>query len=174
MNDARKDRLAEKNYWDELLALRDRQRAERKGGMQVLKRRDLPLEANRQGLMRWYMHPEIKDTVLSTYLCFEQEIPPGSRSGRLKFQGGQVIYVIAGRGFTLLDGVKHSWSAGDVINLPLRRGGIIVQHVNDDPEQPARFLAVEPNLFGCTSVDRGSGFEQLDDAPEFRRRGSAE
>jgi hypothetical protein len=174
MNDARKDRLAEKNYWDELLALRDRQRAERKGGMQVLKRRDLPLEANRQGQMRWYMHPEIKDTVLSTYLCFEQEIPPGSRSGRLKFQGGQVIYVIAGRGFTLLDGVKHSWSAGDVINLPLRRGGIIVQHVNDDPEQPARFLAVEPNLFGCTSVDRGSGFEQLDDAPEFRRRGSAE
>ena len=46
--------------------------------------------------MRWYMHPEITDTVLSTYLCFEQEIPPGSRSGRLKFQGGQVIYVIAG------------------------------------------------------------------------------
>jgi hypothetical protein len=170
MNDARKDRLAEKNFWDELLALRDRQRAERKNGMQVLKRRDLPLETNRQGLMRWYMHPEITDTVLSTYMCFEQEIPPGSRSGRLKFQGGQVIYVIAGRGFTLLDGVKHPWSAGDVINLPLRRGGIVVQHVNDDPEQPARFIAVEPNLFGCTSVDRGSGFEQLDDAPEYRRR----
>ena len=169
MNGDRKARLAEHNYWGELLALRDRQRAERKGGMQVLKRRDLPLEANRQGLMRWYMHPEIKDTVLSTYLCFEQEIPPGSRSGRLKFQGGQVIYVIAGRGYTLLDGVKHPWEAGAVINLPLRRGGIVVQHFNDDPEQPARFLAVEPNLLACTSVDRGSGFEQLEDAPEFRR-----
>jgi hypothetical protein len=56
-----------------------------------------------------------------------------------------------------------------VINLPLRRGGIVVQHFNDDPAQPARFLAVEPNLFACTSVDRGSGFEQLEDAPEYRR-----
>ena len=170
MSDDRTARLAETNFWAELLALRDRQRAERKNGMQVLKRRDLPLEANRQGLMRWYMHPEIKDTVLSTYLCFEQEIPPGSRSGRLKFQGGQVIYVIAGRGYTLLDGVKHPWAAGDVIDLPLRRGGIVVQHFNDDPTEPVRFLAVEPNLFACTSVDRGSGFEQIEDAPEYRRR----
>lgn len=170
MSDDRTARLAEKNFWGELLALRDRQRADRKGGMQVLKRRDLPLEANRQGFMRWYMHPEIKDTVLSTYLCFEQEIPPASRSGRVKFQGGQVIYVIAGRGYTLLDGVKHPWAAGDVINLPLRRGGIVVQHFNEDPETPARFLAVEPNLYACTSVDRGSGFEQLEDAPEFQRR----
>jgi hypothetical protein len=170
VSDDRTARLAEKNFWDELLALRDRQRADRKDGMQVLKRRDLPLEANRQGFMRWYMHPEIKDTVLSTYLSFEQEIPPGSRSGRVKFQGGQVIYVIAGRGYTLLDGVKHPWAAGDVINLPLRRGGIVVQHFNEDAEAPARFLAVEPNLFACTSVDRGSGFEQLEDAPEFQRR----
>jgi hypothetical protein len=169
VSDERSAQLAEHNFWDELLALRDKQRAERKDGMQVLKRRDLPLELNRQGLMRWYMHPGITDTVLSTYLCFEQEIPPGSRSGRLKFQGGQVIYVIAGRGFTLVDGVKHPWAAGDVINLPLRRGGIIVQHVNDDPDTAARFIAVEPNLFGCTTVDRGSGFEQLDDAPEYRR-----
>ena len=166
----RTERLAEKNFWGELLALRDRQRADRKGGMQVLKRRDLPLEANRQGFMRWYMHPDIKDTILSAYVVFSQEIPPGSRTGRLKFQGGQVIYVIAGRGYTLLDGVKHAWAAGDVINLPLRRGGIVVQHFNEDPEAPARFLAVEPNLYACTSVDRGSGFEQLEDAPEFQRR----
>jgi hypothetical protein len=169
VSDDRSASLAEHNFWDELLALRDKQREERKNGMQVLKRRDLPVELNRQGLMRWYMHPGITDTVLSTYLCFEQEIPAGSRSGRLKFQGGQVIYVIAGRGHTLVDGVKHPWASGDVINLPLRRGGIIVQHVNDDPAEPARFIAVEPNLFACTTVDRGSGFEQLDDAPEFRR-----
>jgi hypothetical protein len=170
MSDDRTAELAQHNFWDELLALRDKQRADRANGMQVLKRADLPPELNRQGIMRWYMHPEITDTVLSTYLCFEQEIPPGSRSGRLKFQGGQVIYVIAGSGHTFVDGVKHAWAAGDVINLPLRRGGIVVQHVNDDPNEPVRFLAVEPNLFACTSVDRGSGFEQLEDAPEYRGR----
>ena len=164
----RADQLAAHNYWDNLLALRDEQRAQRKNGVQIIKRRDLPLETNRQGSMRWYMHPDIKDTVLSTYLCFEQEIPPNSRSGRLKFQGGQVIYIVAGRGYTLLDGVKHRWAAGDVINLPLRRGGIVVQHFNDDPNEPVRFIAVEPNLYACTSVDRGSGFEQLEDAPGYR------
>ena len=168
MGDERKARLAETNYWGELLALRDRQRAERAGGMQVLKRRDLPLETNRQGLMRWYMHPEIKDTVLSTYLCFEQELPPGSRSGRLKFQGGQVIYVIAGRGHTFVDGVKQPWAAGDVINLPLRRGGIVVQHVNDDDALTAKFLACEPNWFAATGVDRGSGFELIEPSSEYR------
>jgi hypothetical protein len=166
MSEDRSARLAAHNYWDELFALRDKQRAARKGGMQVIKRRDLPPEKNRQGIMRWYMHPEITDTVLSTYMCFEQEIPPGGRSGRLKFQGGQVLYIIAGKGHTLLDGVKHPWAAGDVVNLPLRRGGITVQHVNDDPKVAARFLAVEPNLFACTSVDRGSGFEQIEDAPD--------
>ena len=169
MSDDRTARLAETNFWAELLALRDRQRAERKDGMQVLKRRDLPLESNRQGLMRWYMHPEIKDTVLSTYLCFEQEIPPGSRTGRLKFQGGQVIYVIAGRGYTLLDGVKHPWKAGDCLNLPLRKPGIVVQHFNTHAETTAKLIAVEPNFLACASVDRGTGFEQLENAPEYDR-----
>ena len=102
-------------------------------------------ELNRQGLMRWYLHPAIDDTILKTEMIFEQEIPPGSRSGRIKFQGEQVIYVIEGRGHTLIDGVKHPWKAGDVINLPLRRDGIVVQHFNDDAEKPVRFIAAEPD-----------------------------
>ncbi len=107
--------------------------------------------------------------VISSLVFFEQEIPPGSRSGRLKFQGGQVIYVLEGRGHTLIDGVKHSWEGGDLLNLPLRKDGIIVQHVNDDPDKPARFVAVEPNLWQCTGVDRGCGFEVLSRSPDYER-----
>jgi hypothetical protein len=164
----RKERLAQTNLWDRILALRDEQRAQRANGIQVVKEAELPLERNRQGLMRWYLHPDITDTVLSTYLFFSQEIPPGSRTGRLKFQGGQVMYIVEGRGHTVLDGVRHPWKAGDVVNLPLKRNGIVVQHVNDDPERPAKFVACEPNWLACTGVDRGSGFEQLEDAPEYR------
>ena len=61
------------------------------------------------------------------------------RSIRLKFQGGQVIMILDGSGYTLVDGVKHPWEAGDVLNLPLRAKGIIVQHFNTDPVKPARF-----------------------------------
>ena len=168
METDRKAKLAQTNHWDELLALRDRQREQARTGIQVIKQSELPLEVSRQGLMRWYMHPGIKDTVLSVLMFFQQEIPPGSRSGRLKFQGGQVMLILEGQGHTLIDGVKHPWKAGDLLNLPLRADGIIVQHFNSDPLKSARFVAAEPNWVDCTSVDRGSGFEQLEDAPEYR------
>lgn len=169
MTDDRSKKLSATNFWDELLKMRDEQRDQRKNGLQVIRGRELPQEVNRQGLMRWYMHPEIKDTILNTHLFFEQEIPPGSRSGRLKFQGEQVMYILEGKGYTVLDGVKHHWAAGDVVNLPLRKQGIVIQHFNEDPEKPVKFVAAEPNLFACASVDRGSGFEQIEDAPEYRR-----
>ena len=165
----RKQKLAEVNHWDELLAIRDRQREQTRRGLQVIKEKELPLEVNRQGLMRWYLHPAIRDTALSVLMFFQQEIPPGSRSGRLKFQGGQVMMILEGQGYTTIDGVKHPWQAGDVLNLPLRADGIIVQHFNTDPNNPAKFVAAEPNWFECTTVDRGSGFEQLEDAPEYKK-----
>ena len=164
----RTQKLAATNYWNELMGLRDRQREARKTAVQVVRLAELPLENNQQGLMRWYLHPAITDTILSTLSIYRQELPPGSRSGRLKFQGGQVMFIVAGRGHTTLDGVKHAWEAGDVLNLPTRRDGIIVQHFNDAPDAPAAFLAVEPNLFAATGVDRGCGFELMETSPDFQ------
>jgi hypothetical protein len=169
MASERKKRLATVNYWDELIKLRDVQREQAKNGIQVVEEDELPLENNRMGLIRWYMHPSITDTVLTTLFFFHQEIPPGSRSGRLKFQGGQVMLIIEGKGYTMLDGVKYAWEAGDVLNLPLRANGVIVQHFNSDHEHPAKFVACEPNWFACTSVDRGCGFELIEESPDFRK-----
>src|SRR5262249_14333912 len=59
-------KLASQNFWSELIALRDRQREQRKSAVQVVRLSELPLESNEQGLMRWYLHPAITDTVLST------------------------------------------------------------------------------------------------------------
>jgi hypothetical protein len=169
METVRTQQLAQKNYWEELLKMRDEQRVQLKGALQVVRGDELPQEVNAQGLMRWYLHPAIKDTVLQTFIFFEQEIPPGSRTGRMRFQGGQVIIILEGSGYTMLDGVKHSWSKDDVLNLPIRGPGIVVQHFNTDPKNLAKFVAVEPNWFACTTVDRGSGFEQLEDAPEYQK-----
>src|SRR4029078_7070061 len=110
----RKSELAKVDHWEELLAIRDRQRAQMRNGIQVIKEAEVPLEISPQGLMRWYLHPSIKDTCLSVLLFYQQEIPPGSRSGRLKFQGGQVMMITEGRGYTTIDGVKHPWKKGDV------------------------------------------------------------
>lgn len=169
MSDDRYEQLASFNLWDELIAMRDDQRERQKGALQVIRGDRLPQEKNPLGLVKWYLHPKIKDTVLSTLLFFEQEIPPGSRSGRLQSQGGQVIFIVEGKGHTTIDGVRFPWETGDVINLPLRRDGLIVQHFNDDPQKAARFVYAEPNWFECTGVDRGVGFELLEPAPEYRR-----
>ncbi len=169
MAQQRSEDLGKHNYWGELLQMRDEQRERIKNAVQVVRGDDLPQEVNSQGLMRWYLHPNIKDTILSTLMFFEQEIPPASRSGRLKFGGGQVMYILEGKGYTLIDGVKHPWEAGDVLNLPLRKEGIIVQHVNESEDQSVKFVAAEPNFFACTTVDRGTGFEQMEEAPEFRK-----
>ena len=37
------------------------------------------------------------------------------------------MFILEGRGRTLIDGVAHPWEGGDVLNLPLKRDGIIVQ-----------------------------------------------
>ena len=72
--------------------------------------------------------------------------------------------------YTLIDGVKYPWEAGDLLNLPCRRHGIIVQHFNTDPQNWAKFLVAEHNWFACLGVDRGCGFEQLEDSPDYRPR----
>jgi gentisate 1,2-dioxygenase len=165
MAESRKDELAERNLLDELFALRDEQRRLREKSIQIVRGDELPWEQNRQGKMQWYMHPALTDTVINSLIIFAQEIPPGGRSGRQRCQGGQAIYILEGRGFTVIDGVRHEWQAEDVVQLPLRPDGVEFQHFNADPDKPARFLACEPNLVHSLGVDRGSGFEQLEDAP---------
>jgi gentisate 1,2-dioxygenase len=130
-------------------------------------------ENSAMGLLRWYMHPAMQNNALQTMNFYEQELPPGSRSGRLQFQGGQVLFILQGRGHTLVDGVKHPWEAGDVLNLPLRRDGIVVQHINGDSENPAKFVVVEPNLLQAATVDRGAGFELLEASPDFVKRATS-
>ena len=66
MTSERTANLAKMNGWNELLALRDKQREARKTAVQVVRLSELPLENNQQGLMRWYLHPSITDTILST------------------------------------------------------------------------------------------------------------
>jgi gentisate 1,2-dioxygenase len=80
--------------------------------------------------------------------------------------GGQVIYVIQGRGYTMLDDDRHDWEAEDVINIPIRQEGVDVQHVNLDPVEPVILIQAELNLVDLLGVDRGSMLEQVEKAPE--------
>jgi quercetin dioxygenase-like cupin family protein len=162
------DEMKGRNLWDELFALRDRQRNDREKSVWRIRGKDIPWENNKQGLMRWYLHPLLNSTCINTLKLFVQEIPPGSRSGRLHHPGNQVIYIMEGRGYTTIDGQKHQWNEGDVVMLPLRTKGVTVQHFNANPDKRVRFVACEPNAFLSIGVDRGSGFEQIEVSPDYK------
>ncbi|MBI4322274.1 MAG: hypothetical protein HY675_27590 [Chloroflexi bacterium] len=165
----RTERLKEKNFFDELLRIRDEQRKKKEQAIWLIKGKELPWEINHHGKMQWYLHPSIEDVSLRTLMFYKQEIPAGSKSGRQKCQGGVIFHILEGKGFTILDGIKHPWNAGDVLNLPLREEGCVYQHFNTDPEKPVVMVACEPNLIDVLGVDKGSGFEELEDSPEYRK-----
>ena len=153
------------NLLESLYALRDHQRAHRNKGAWLIKGKDVPWENNRQGKMQWYLHPAIEDTAIRSMMFFRQEIAAGSRSGAQRTPGGQILYVIQGRGYTLLDDDRHDWEAEDVINIPIRSEGVVVQHVNLDKEAPAVLIQAELNLADLLGLDRGSVLEQVEKAP---------
>ena len=155
-----------KNLLEWLYQLRDRQREHQRKGAWLIKGLDLPWENNRQGKIKWFLHPALDNTAIRSMIVFEQEIPPGGRTGAQKTPGGSVLYVLEGKGYTLLDGVRYDWQAEDLVNIPIRCNGVVVQHVNADPRRRVRFVSADLNLVDILGVDRGAELEQIEAAPE--------
>jgi gentisate 1,2-dioxygenase len=153
------------NLLEWLYQLRDQQRQQQGKGAWLIKGRDLPWEINRQGKMKWFLHPALNGTSIRSMIVFEQEIAPGGRSGAQKTPGGSVLYILEGKGYTLLDGVRHDWQAEDLVNIPIRAQGVVVQHVNADLRRPVRFVSADLNLVDILGVDRGAALEQIEAAP---------
>ena len=128
------------NLYDELLRLRDQQRQKQQQARSVVNGEDLPWEVNPQGRMKWYLHPAIGDTVIQTLIIYLQEIPPRSSSGKQKTQGGTVIFVVEGKGHTVIDDATHTWEKEDVVQIPIRHDGVFFQHFNDDTKEGVPYM----------------------------------
>jgi gentisate 1,2-dioxygenase len=150
---------------DSLFQLRDEHRQQRQTGLRVVRGRDLSWEHNRQGIMRWYLHPCKRDTAIRNLVVYVQEIPPAGKSGRQRCPGGLVHFILDGHGTVEVDGLRYEWAPGDCIALPIKSCGVEYQFFNLDAQKPARYLAATPNFFEVLGVDLGSAFEQLEDAP---------
>jgi mannose-6-phosphate isomerase-like protein (cupin superfamily) len=134
-----RERPAQSAY--EVAVQYDKERAERQMlGRVVLRLEDCPQEQTRQGLLRPYLDPFlITDTPLKHWAVFTHEIR--TQSGKHRHQGGLIIYVIAGRGYSVVDGERVDWEKGDLVLLPLRKDGVEHQHFNSDPAKPALWIA---------------------------------
>lgn len=134
-----------------------------KEGQVVIKGKQKPFELRRQGHIRPMSMPGMTHTASDNMLIFVHNIPV--RSGRHIHQGGLAIFVVAGKGYTVVDGVRNDWEEGDLILLPLKPGGAEHQHFNVDPQKPARWVALQ-----CRPLREmyGRPHEQKEDSPDWQ------
>ncbi|MBI4333266.1 MAG: cupin domain-containing protein [Chloroflexi bacterium] len=119
------------------LAERMKQKAE---GKIIIKGKDISYEQNRQGVIKFLLHRTDWDKVSTPgWHIFINHIKV--HSGKHVHQGGLSIFVLDGEGYTVVDGVRYDWEAGDLIVLPVKPGGIEHQHFNKDPNRPAEWIA---------------------------------
>jgi hypothetical protein len=79
------------------------------------------------------------DTALQNWWIFMQDVKV--HSGSHRHQGGLIIYVLEGSGYSIVEGERCEWEAGDLLLLPIVQNGVEHQHFNNDPNVNARWVA---------------------------------
>ncbi len=129
----------------------------------VIKGKEQPWEQGSQARAKFFFYPTIHDTVSRDWMVFIQDIR--THSGRHRHQGGLAIFVIEGRGWTTVDGVRHDWEEGDLILLPVKPSGVVHQHFNAEQGKPCKWLAfIYKPYMDCT----GNQMVQIDDSPDWK------
>ena len=99
-----------------------------------------PVFLARQGRFRCYLEPNAyTDTPLQMWRMFTHEVR--TASGKHRHQGGIIIYVLEGKGYSIVNGERKDWEEGDLVLLPMKPGGVEHQHFNSDPAKPAIWAA---------------------------------
>lgn len=145
----------------------ERQRLARDGDI-VIKGKDLPYRNSRQGRSRYYLHLH-SPSALRDWLVFQKDIRAGS--GKHRHQGGLVIYIYRGRGWSVFDGVRHDWKEGDLLSLPVKPGGVEHQHFAYPGDEPSRWVAF---IYLPFLHATGSMLEQVDERQDWRALAAAD
>ena len=67
-------------------------------------------------------------------------LEPGGRSNRHRHTYETILYVLEGRGYSMIEDQQVGWEQGDALYIPVWAWH---HHVNTDPARPARYLACE-------------------------------
>ena len=150
-------------FYDTVLAITEARRNRAANGRVLIDGAEIPWQTNRQGEIGYYIHERVEDTAMTDWRIFIHRIR--QHSGAHIHQGGVVLYILSGSGYTVVNGIKHEWTEGDLVLLPVVPGGVEHQHFNTDPTKPSDFLAF---IFLPFQDATGAIFEQTKDSPEWR------
>ena len=126
--------------YEQSMATFVRMREQTATGAVVVRSKDLDWEQSRQGRLKFFSHVGVWERLAAPgWSVFEHDIR--RHSGKHVHQGGLCIFVLEGRGYTVVDGVRYDWKKGDLIVLPIKQGGIEHQHFNAVEGQPCHWIA---------------------------------
>jgi hypothetical protein len=156
-------RLYEPQVYEYAIGVRERQR----NGRVVVRDQDRPWDMHRQANSKRFLsplEPELQDTITQDWEVFVNSF--SERSGKHRHQGGVVIFVLEGKGYTIVDGERHDWEAGDLLLLPMKPGGVEHQHFCSDPSNPVKWIAF---LYWPFIYFGGMELTQLESSPQYER-----
>src|SRR6266508_1652203 len=150
--------------YEAVLRQRKELKERNRSGPVVIRSTDRELFQARQGKLRFYLDPvSFKDTPLQNWRVFIHEIR--TKSGRHRHQGGLVIYVLEGKGYSIVEGQRIDWEKGDLVLLPLNPNEVEPQHFNLQVEKPAVWAAF---IHIPIQEHLASALEQTENSPEFK------
>ncbi|MBI2849028.1 MAG: cupin domain-containing protein [Chloroflexi bacterium] len=150
-------------YYEEAYELYAQARERARRGKVVVRGKDLPWVQSRQSTVKYFLSPGIEGLAIQSWRVFIHNIR--SHTGRHRHQGGLALYVLEGKGYTTVDGVRHDWEEGDLVLLPIKPGGVVHQHFNTDPEKPCKWLAL---IYEHFHEATGYDLEQVEVHPDWK------
>ncbi|MSQ53389.1 MAG: cupin domain-containing protein [Betaproteobacteria bacterium] len=134
-----------------------------RNGPIVIKPSDREYQQTRQGRLFYFLNAQAhKDTPLHDWRVFVHDIK--THSGMHRHQGGFVIYVIEGKGYSMVDGERVDWGPRDLLLLPIKPAGVEHQHFNLEPGKPCRWIAF---CYLPVFDHLASEFTQMQVSPQF-------
>jgi hypothetical protein len=156
--------VAQRDCYETEYAYQESLRRRALEGKVLIRAEDRPWQQGRQGRLKFYLNRSAyQDTALKDWSVFINDIRV--HSGKHRHQGGLAIYVLEGEGYTVVDGQRYDWEAGDLLLLPIKPGGCEHQHFNKDPDRPARWLAL---IDKALHDEVASYIEQRENSPDYR------
>jgi len=120
--------------YEEELAQAGRAQAERAAGRKITRFKDLTFRVSPRGTRTTLLVDRSLGFRTSGLSMAMFEIPPGKAQARHRHPGEAILYIVDGKGYSLIDDTRCDWETGDAV---LVNRYCWHQHVNADLERPA-------------------------------------
>ncbi len=132
-------------------------------GKIIIKGHDIGWEQGRHGLLKVFVWENNWDEMGAPgWRLFQNHIK--KHGGKHIHQGGTPLYVLEGKGYSVVDGVRYDWEEGDLIVLPVKPNGCEHQHFNLEPNASAIWMAF---IYVPIKDQAGVEFVQVEEHPDW-------